>query len=119
MGTDQTGVKDGALRLLTISADPALSAPPLRGRAARFARVVVEMRVSQPGDVQLFWTTASYPHPEERMSLYAKTVADGQFHHYAFAVGATEFWGGCLTGMRFDPAKAAGVTVEIRAIRLG
>jgi hypothetical protein len=118
MGIGEFGVKDGVLRLVTTNADPALSSPSLGVRAARFSKVVVEMRVSQPGGVQLFWTTSSYPHAEERVSLQAKTLADGEFHPYTFAVAGTEFWGGRLTGMRLDPASAAGVTVEIRGIRL-
>jgi hypothetical protein len=118
MGLEGVAVKDGVLRATSITPDPAFSSPRLEIRANRFTRVVVEMRVSKPGGLQLFWTTASEPSSSERASLHATTQADGEFHRYTFEVGLTEYWGGCVTGLRLDPTNAAGVTVEIRSIGL-
>jgi len=118
MGVDQAEVEDGAYRMVSTTRDPALSSPRLKVRGGRFTKVVVDMRVSHAGDAQLFWTTASWPRTEEQASAHVTTVADGQFHRYAFEVGASEYWGGCLTGMRLDPTALQGVTVEVRSIRL-
>ncbi len=118
MGCEQAEVVDGVLRLVTNSRDPALSSPGLKVRCSKFSRVVVDMRVSSSGGAQLFWTTASYPRAQEAASAHARTVADGQFHRVVFEVGDSDFWGGCLTGLRLDPTDQAGVTVEIRSIKL-
>lgn len=118
MGCEQAEVVDGALRLVTNSRDPALSSPPLKIRCREFSRVVVDMRVSSSGGAQLFWTTASYPRTQEAVSARAQTVADGHYHRVVFEVGDSEFWGGCLTGLRLDPTDQVGVTVEIRGITL-
>jgi hypothetical protein len=111
-------IEAGVLRARAASNDPAFSIHGLRLRASRYARVVVEMRVSEPGAAQLFWSTASRPDMSESASLHLPTAADGQFHRYAFEVAKNEHWGGCVTGLRVDPAVKAGVLVEIRAIRL-
>jgi len=87
-------------------------------RAGHYSKVVVEIKVSQSGSAQLFWTTASAPGTSEAASAHVATTADGQFHPYAFEVSKNEYWGGCLTGMRLDPAVAEGVTMEIRAIKI-
>jgi hypothetical protein len=118
MGIEKSAVKGGVLQFGTSTADPALSSPTLKVRLSKFSQVVVEMRVSRPGGAQLFWTTASSPRTEERASAHVQTVADGQFHSYAFEVGKNEDWGGCLLGMRLDPTDQAGVNVEIRGIEL-
>jgi hypothetical protein len=118
MGCEQAEVRDGVLRLVTNSRDPALSSPTLKARCSRYTRVVVDMRLSSGGSAQLFWTTASYPRTQEAVSAHAQTVADGQFHRVVFEVGESEFWGGCLLGMRLDPTDQEGVTVEIRGVTL-
>jgi hypothetical protein len=118
MGLDKLNVSKAGMSAVSTTGDPALSAPRLKIRASRYSRVVVEMRVSQAGDAQLFWTTASTPGASETASMHAAAVADGKFHRYAFEVGKSDLWGGCVTGLRFDPAAASGVTVEIASIAL-
>ena len=118
MGLVNVEVKDGILRAVSNTNDPAFRSPALKVRAGHFSRVVVEMKVSQAGGAQLFWTTASAPGTSEAASTKVATVADGQFQPYTFEVGKNEYWGGCLTGMRLDPSAAEGVTVEIKSIRL-
>ena len=118
MGLEDVAVTDGVLRATSSTPDPAFSAPPLKIRGSRFTKVVVEMRVSESGGAQLFWTTASEPRTSERASAHVTTTADGQFHRYAFDVGGSEYWGGCVTSLRFDPTNAAGVTIEVRRIEL-
>jgi len=98
--------------------DPAFSAPPLKIRGNRFTKVVVDMRVSESGGAQLFWTTASDPRTSEASSSHVQTTGDGQFHQYVFDVGTSSYWGGCVTSLRFDPTNASGVMVEVRGIRL-
>ena len=97
--------------------DSATSSPPLKLRGSKFTKVVVEMRVSQPGDAQLFWSTPSQG-ASEAASLHVSAVADGQFHRYVFEVGRNEYWGGCITSLRFDPSDKAGVKIEIAGIEL-
>jgi len=118
MNLPDAKIEGGVLRARAASDDPAFSIHGLRVRASRYRKVVVEMRVSQPGAAQLFWSTTSRPDMSESASLHLATAADGQFHRYAFEVATNEHWGGCVTGLRFDPAVKAGVVVEIRAIRL-
>jgi hypothetical protein len=118
MNVDGVGVRDGILRAVSTSSDPAFTSPALKIRASRFAKVVIEMRVSKPGGAQLFWTTSAMPHANEPASAHVTTVADGEFHPCTFEVGKSEYWGGCLTGMRFDPAVMEGVSIEIRGIWL-
>ena len=74
--------------------------------------------MSQPGRAQLFWSTASHPDMTEDGGLTLSTTADGQFHRYVFDAAKNRHWGGCVTGLRFDPAAKAGVVVEIRSIAL-
>ncbi|MBC7287280.1 MAG: glycoside hydrolase family 99-like domain-containing protein, partial [Armatimonadetes bacterium] len=118
MGVSDVAVTDAGIRAVSVTDDPAFSSPPLKVRAAKFSRVIVEMRTSQPGNAQVFWTTKTYPRQSESASARVPTVADGQFHRYIFEVGGSEYWGGCLTGLRFDPVDKAGVTVEIASIAL-
>lgn len=118
MGLKDLAVKDGVWTATSANADPALSSPGLRLRASKFTKVVVEMRVSKPSGAQLFWSTASLPKTEERSSAHVQTQADGQFHPYVFEVGQSEYWDGCVTGMRLDPTAVEGVTIEIRKIEL-
>jgi hypothetical protein len=35
-----------------------------------------------------------------------------------FNLGGNEHWGGCVTGLRFDPIGAEGVAIEIRSLTL-
>jgi len=118
MGLAEAKVTDGVLHAKSITPDPAFSAPPLKIRGSRFTKVVVEMRVSQSGGAQLFWTTAAEPGTSEAASAHVQTTADGEFHRYAFDVGGKEHWGGCVTSLRFDPTNAAGVNIEVRRIEL-
>ena len=118
MGIDRLEVKGGVLRLTSSSDDPALRSPSLRVRASRFTRVVVEMRADEPGSAQLFFTTAAQPQVSESASAHVAIAAHGEFRPYAFEVGHNALWGGCVKSMRLDPTNKAGVTVEIRAIRL-
>ncbi|MCX7597633.1 MAG: glycoside hydrolase family 99-like domain-containing protein, partial [Armatimonadetes bacterium] len=111
-------VTDEGLRAVSMTADSNLSSPPLKIRASKFSRIVVEMRVSRPGGAQLFWSTKSYPQMTEPASALVPTVADGQFHRYVFEVGRNEYWGGCVTRLRLDPTSEAGVTIEIASIAL-
>jgi hypothetical protein len=76
------------------------------------------MRISQPSDAQVFWSTSSTPGMSESASVHAQAPADGRFHRLRFDLGGNEHWGGCLTGLRFDPTSAEGVSVEIRAMGL-
>jgi len=78
----------------------------------------VEMRISRTSDAQLFWSTSSAPGMSEAASLHAQAPADGRFHRLVFELGRSEHWGGCLTGLRFDPTSSEGVSVEIRDINL-
>ena len=118
MGLGDVKVGEEGFRAVSVTDDPALSSPPLKLRASEFTKVVVEMRVSRAGGAQLFWSTASLPRAEERASAHVETRADGEFHSYSFDVGQSEYWGGCVTGMRLDPSNTEGVTIEVRAIRL-
>jgi hypothetical protein len=118
MGLADAKVVDGVLRARSITPDPAFSAPPLRIRGSKFTKVVVDMRVSQSDGAQLFWTTASDPRTSEAASAHVQTTADGEFRRYVFDVGANDYWGGCVTSLRFDPTNAAGVDIEMRSIGL-
>jgi hypothetical protein len=110
--------EDGILRFTTVTNDPAIQSPALKLRASRYSRLVVEMRASQPTQAQVFWADSSAPAMSEAASAHAPVPADGRFHQVLFDLAANERWGGCLTGIRLDPAATEGVLVEIRAIRL-
>lgn len=118
MGTKDLGVRDGLLTFTAAHRDPALSSPALRLRGSRFSRFAIEMRVSAPGTVQLFWANAMTPHANESASLRDTVPADGQFHKVVFEVAKNELWGGCITGFRLDPTDADGAVVEIRSLGL-
>lgn len=118
MNLAQVEVKDGVLRAVSTSNDPAFTSPALKIRASKFLKVIVDMRVSKPGGMQLFFTTSSSPRTTEPASVHTTTVADGEFHPCVFEVGKNEYWGGCVTGMRLDPTALEGVSIEIRSIRL-
>ena len=119
MGLDHRELREGILRAASTDGDPAFASPPLKLRASRFGKVVVEMRLSQPaGAAQLFWSTVTAPQPGEAASVSLPTVADGRWHRYTFAVGNNPHWGGCITSLRLDPATREGVTVELKSIRV-
>ncbi len=118
MGMAKVEVAGGVLRALTNSTDSALSSPALKVRAGKFTKVVMEVRASRAVGAQLFWSTTTSPHATEMASVHAAVPADGQFHRCVFEVGKSEFWGGCLTSMRLDPADAPDVSLEIRRIAL-
>jgi hypothetical protein len=118
MGLAEAGVREDTLRAVSNTGDPAWLSPETRIRASRYARAIVELRLSRPGTAQLFWTTSSAPAASEPASVTASVVADGQFHACSFAVGQNEHWNGCITSLRFDPTTDSGVTIEVRAIRL-
>ncbi|MEI6499867.1 MAG: LamG-like jellyroll fold domain-containing protein [Armatimonadota bacterium] len=118
MGLDQVSLKDGVWQSTSNAADSATTIGGLKIRGNRFSKVVVDMRVSQSGGAQLFWTSASVPGAQEAASATVETTADGQFHRYTFEVGKNDRWGGCLTGFRLDPAVASGVKIEIKSIEL-
>jgi len=118
MGISAPRTEGGVLRFTTATNDPALQSPALKVRASRYSRLVVEMRASQPGHAQVFWSTTSAPGASEAASAHAEVPADGQFHRVVFHLCGNEHWGGCLTGLRFGPTGAEGVRIEIRAIRL-
>jgi hypothetical protein len=111
-------VKDGILTAASASNDPVLGSPPLRVRAGKYSKFVVEMALSKAGTAQLFWTTTPFPRASESASIRVPIDGDDAFHAYTFDVGASEYWGGCLTGLRFDPTGEAGVQIRVRAIRL-
>jgi len=117
MGLREVQLKDGILCAVSQTNDPAFISGPLKIRANRFTRVIVEMRVSKPGIAQLFWTSPTMS-TNEPASVHATTRADGEFHQFIFEVGKNEYWGGCLTGLRFDPCGEEGVRIEIRRIAL-
>jgi hypothetical protein len=118
MGLGKAEVKDGILSATSTTHDPAFRSPALKVRASRLSKVVIEMRVSKPGTAQLFWTSSSAPQATESASVKTPAVADGAFHPYTFEVGSSEYWGGCLTGLRLDPTGEEGALVEIRSIRM-
>jgi hypothetical protein len=119
MGFGHVEVRQGILQATSTNGDPAFFSPPLRLRGSRFAKVIVDMRLSQPaGAAQLFWSTVTSPQTSEAASVSVQTVADGQWHSYTFDVGGNPQWGGCITALRFDPATQKGVTVELKSVRL-
>ena len=118
MGVQDVRLKDASLCFTTTTNDPAIQSPALKVHASRYTKLVVEMRISQPSDAQVFWSTSSTPGMSESASVHAQAPADGRFHRLRFDLGGNEHWGGCLTGLRFDPTSAEGVSVEIRAMGL-
>jgi hypothetical protein len=118
MGAKDFGVAGSVLKFTAATRDPALSSPALRLRGSRFSRFVVEMRVSEPGGAQVFWTNAMTPQATEGASAHATAPADGQFHRLVCEVGKHEAWGGCVTSFRFDPTSVEGAVVEIKSIVL-
>lgn len=117
-GLDHAAVKDGLWSAVSSTTDPIMTIGGLKLRGNRFSKVTIDLRVSQPSVAQLFWTTTATPGAQESASVQVKALADGQFHRYTFEVGKNEYWGGCVTGFRFDPTSLSGVTVEIRSIEV-
>jgi hypothetical protein len=118
MGLAQAGVQDATLRAVSDTSDPAWLLSPMRLRASRYRRAVVDLKLSRPGTAQLFWTTASETSTSEAASASLPVAGDGQFHTCMFELGKNDHWTGCITSLRFDPTTEAGVSVEIRGIRL-
>ncbi len=118
MGLADVKLADGVLRAQANSDDPSYTLHGLRLRASRYRRFVIELRVSQPSGMQLFWSTASHPDMTEDGSITLPTAGDGQFHRYAFDVAKNPHWSGCVTGLRLDPAAKTGAVIEIRSIAL-
>jgi hypothetical protein len=118
MGLDGVELRQGVLRGTSKTSDPAFLSPTFVLRANRYAKAVVEMRLSRPaGSAQLFWSTKTAG-ANGAASVVLPTVADGQWHSYTFDVGKNPEWGGCITSLRFDPGSEEGVVFEIRSIRL-
>jgi len=118
MGFDDLGVRDGILRAVSKTTDPAIASPATEIRASRYSKAIVEMRVNRPaGSAQLFWSTTGAGVTGEA-SVLVDTIGDGQWHSYVFEVAKNQNWGGCVTSLRFDPAAKEGITIEIKSIRL-
>lgn len=118
MGIQGLEMKGGVLRFTTITNDPALQSPTLKVRASLYSKFVVDMKTSRTGSAQVFWSTSSMPGMSEAASAHAPVPADGQFHRVEFNLRENPSWGGCLTGLRFDPTSAEDVLIEIQAIKL-
>lgn len=118
MGAKDFSTEGGVIRLVSITNDPAIASPELKVRASRYSKFIVELRASRPSHVQVFWSTPAKPHMSGTASVSSNVPADGQFHTVVLEVGKNEHWGGCLTGLRFDPTSTENTSIEIRALRL-
>ena len=123
MGIKECKAENGALRIVTSSADPAITIALGSIRARDYRQVAMRIRVTPAPEVgktdsaQLFWSTATAG-VSETTSTVVKLEGDGQFHDYLFPVATNPRWRGRLTSFRFDPCSRAGATVEIAEIRL-
>ncbi|MDD4103162.1 MAG: glycoside hydrolase family 99-like domain-containing protein, partial [Kiritimatiellae bacterium] len=100
--------------------DPALMRHLSGVYANEFKGIAIRMKVEgvAPGQrCQLFWETNTAP-ISEASSASIPLKDDGGFHDYVLDVGASRFWLGKITRLRFDPVNQAGVSVTIESIRL-
>jgi hypothetical protein len=123
MGIKEFAAKDGVLRLVASSSDPALTLPLGKIRAKNYRQVAMRIRITPPPEVgtsdsaQLFWSTTTAG-VSEATSVKTEINGDGQYHDCVFDVAANPRWRGRLTSFRLDPCSRANVTVEIAEIRL-
>ncbi len=98
-------------------------APPIPSRA--YAQLEVRMKLSnlrgQNTAAKLYWLTPTRPMDEVR-TMRIPTVADGQFHTYAFDLFSSRVWteSQWVAALRLDPYEISfpGLNVAIDYIRL-
>jgi len=122
MGVDKFEARNGRIRFVTTTGDPAVGWPAGRLLASRYPYAEIRMRISPapPGvkDVaQLFWRTTSAP-VSEGTSVRFDLVSDGKFHDYLIPLAESGRWHGRIVSFRFDPCSRAGAEVEIDRFRL-
>ena len=123
MGIGEFEAKDGKLRIVTSSTDPALSTPLGKVRARNYREVAIRIRITPPppaggtDTVQLFWQTTTNQ-ISEATAARVELKSDGQFHDYVIKVGENRRWRGRLAAFRLDPCSRSGATVEIDSIKL-
>jgi hypothetical protein len=114
-------VEDSALRVKTLSRDPALVVPLEGVNASQFGTAEVTMQVS--GDLpptmraQLFWAHGGIA-TSETASVSMPLQTDGGMHTYTFDMRANPRWRGSISMLRFDPCDASDVDVAIETFRL-
>ena len=74
------------------------------------------------GNAQIFFFNTTYTSSNSDASVYSTAlISDNAWHTISINMSANTLWatGGNITGWRFDPTNANGVTMDIDFIQLG
>ncbi len=110
----------GALRLRTVSRDPALVVDAGGVDAKAVTSLEVNMRLN--GDVtecsaQMFWASGGAA-ISEATSVRFPVKANGELHTYHVPLSGNARWRGRISTLRFDPCDAEDVAVVIERVEL-
>jgi hypothetical protein len=115
----------GVLNITSTTVDPQISMTTLGSFApAVYKYINMRYRVSAgtAGNAQIFFFNTTYTSPNSSAAVYSTSlISDNAWHTISINMSANTFWasGGNITGWRFDPTNASGVTMDIDFIQLG
>ena len=118
MGVRDVAVRDGALRGVTSSTDPALSLAHGGLRAGSFPLLRVKLTcgpAQNAGGLQLFWSGVG-GQMTEAASISLPLIADGQPHEYTFRLSENARWRGVIRSLRLDLGSASGMPFAVDSI---
>ncbi len=111
----------GALRMKTISGDPALMVSTPGLKASKFKEAVFKMQLTgvaqKDTSTQIFWSAEGNQVSWEASSLHIPVTVDGQMHEYRVDFSTNPHWRGKISQIRFDPCNDANVEVVIDEFR--
>ena len=113
-----SSVNGGAFNATSTGSDPQIHSARIEKPAAD-DKVVLRLRNDTPGtSAQLFFTTVADGGWSESKSKRIATLPNSDFTTYTFDMSTVPGWTGTITGLRLDPAEAAG-SFAIDSIRIG
>ena len=110
--------EDGRLVVAATGPDPYFSGPALDLPCQAAGRIVMRVRVSKPGSLQVFWASDQGGYTPARSLHTPHVPADDKFHDIRVEAGKHNEWRGTLKQLRLDPPGQAGARCEIEWIRL-
>ncbi len=109
---------NGAVRVNLDQIDPQMWRLGQSWRASDVPKLYIRAAYhTTQSQAQMFWTVPGADFSEER-SVRFPIKPDDQFHTYAVDLAGSPFYGGVITGIRFDPvpAKESGAYVDVASI---
>ena len=110
-------VAGGTLQCTVIGEDPYFASPLFSINAAENPLVLIRMKVSNPGDCQIYWETVAEPNMDEEKVKVFQSGEANEWQLYVLNMTAHPKWTGVIRRFRIDPPESAG-QVEVDYARI-